>query len=98
MAPETVSAILDLVACHWTIDNQAEITLEANPGDLAPGKLEKLRESGINRLSIGVQSLEDTLLEVLGRRHTSQQAIEAYRSGGSPSASSAPATGSGSPD
>ena len=76
----------DLAALMQTIDSSfeitpgAEVTVEANPDDLSPGKLDSIRSTGINRLSIGVQSLDDGLLEVLGRRHTAQDAIGAYKS------------------
>ncbi len=54
-----------------------EITLEANPGDLDWAKLQALRQAGINRLSIGIQSFQDPLLRLIGRRHNAQQAIDA---------------------
>ncbi len=53
--------------------------MEANPGDLSGERLSSLPQRGINRLSIGVQSLDSSLLKVLGRRHSSQEAVEAYR-------------------
>ena len=56
----------------------AEITLEANPCDVNPQMLELLKQSGVNRLSIGVQSLDDSLLRRLGRRHDSQTALKAF--------------------
>lgn len=56
-----------------------EVTMEANPGDLTEQKLERLRAAGVNRLSIGVQSFSDSLLRSIGRRHTSQEAIEAIQ-------------------
>jgi len=56
-----------------------EITLEANPGDLSLEKLQALREMGVNRLSIGVQSFRNPLLRLIGRRHTALQAKKAIR-------------------
>ena len=56
----------------------AEITIEANPGDLNIQGLLQLLKMGVNRLSIGVQSLDDSLLTMLGRRHTADEAVEAY--------------------
>ena len=56
-----------------------EITLEANPGDLSEDKLRGLREAGINRLSLGVQSFQDTLLHRLSRRHNGAEAIAAVK-------------------
>ena len=54
-----------------------EITLEANPGDITPEKARAWREMGFNRLSIGIQSFDDDLLHLIGRRHTAQQAQQA---------------------
>ena len=54
-----------------------EITLEANPGDITPERAEAWRAMGINRLSIGIQSFDDELLRLIGRRHTAEQAINA---------------------
>jgi oxygen-independent coproporphyrinogen-3 oxidase len=56
----------------------AEITLEANPGDITPEKAAAWLEAGLNRVSIGVQSFDDGLLELLGRRHTAAQAEDAF--------------------
>ena len=56
-----------------------ELTLEANPGDITPEKARAWREMGFNRLSIGVQSFDDNLLRLIGRRHTASQAREAIR-------------------
>ena len=56
-----------------------EITLEANPGDLTFEKLQALRQIGINRLSIGIQSFDDSELTFLGRRHNANQARQAVR-------------------
>ena len=58
---------------------QLEFTLEANPGDITPERVDAWRQLGINRLSIGVQSFDDNLLRLLGRRHTASQAREAIR-------------------
>ena len=54
-----------------------EITLEANPEDLSPEYLAQIREAGVNRLSLGVQSLEDNILQFLGRKHRANQAKQA---------------------
>ena len=62
-----------------TTTEPTEITLEANPGDLTPDKLQALRQIGINRLSIGVQSFDDEQLRFLGRRHNAEQARQAVR-------------------
>ena len=59
--------------------NEAEISIEANPKTIDPAKLTLLRRSGINRLSIGVQSLQDTELQLLGRPHSAEDALSAVR-------------------
>jgi putative oxygen-independent coproporphyrinogen III oxidase len=69
--------ILQKIAAHFDIDPNAEITLEANPDDLSPGKSVQLREISINRLSIGIQSFHDDDLHFLNRSHSGQQAISA---------------------
>lgn len=66
---------LSQVAALGTLEPDAEITLEANPEDLDPERLDELRAAGINRLSIGVQSFSDHKLRALGRAHTSADAI-----------------------
>ena len=73
-----INRILSAVSESFNIAYNAELTLEANPGDLTHDNLSSLLDSGINRLSIGFQSLEDPLLGILGRRHSSEVAIEAY--------------------
>ena len=74
-----IAAILDSVGEAFDASNAAEVTLEANPGDLSPPKLAAYLDSGVNRLSIGVQSLDDRLLGILGRRHTAEEARQAFR-------------------
>ncbi len=60
------------------IQEEAEITLEVNPKTVNLEKLKKLREIGINRVSIGIQTFDDEMLKVLGRMHSSQEGIETY--------------------
>jgi oxygen-independent coproporphyrinogen-3 oxidase len=74
MNPETVGAILDHIAKLWPVDPDAEITLEANPGSVEAGRFAGYRSAGVNRVSIGVQSLRDADLERLGRIHTVAEA------------------------
>jgi oxygen-independent coproporphyrinogen-3 oxidase len=75
---------LDTVMYHiyqnFSCSSLTEVTLECNPGDLTYEKALSLRNAGISRLSIGVQSLDDNILRILGRRHTSEEAIHAYES------------------
>jgi putative oxygen-independent coproporphyrinogen III oxidase len=74
MRPDTVGAILGAIARHWSLDAQAEITLEANPSSVEADRLRGYRAAGVNRVSLGVQSLDDIQLRALGRLHTSDEA------------------------
>ena len=74
-----ISALMTTISEFFALQEDAEITLEANPGDFTPDKLSHILGAGINRLSIGVQSFDDGLLTLLGRRHTAADAVEAYR-------------------
>ncbi len=74
---EAVGGLLDTVRRSFDLDPAAEITLEANPDDCADPRLRSHRVSGVNRVSIGVQSLDDRLLAMLGRRHDAAQAVDA---------------------
>ena len=74
-----IAAILDAAADAFVIDPEAEITIEANPGDLNADACRGLLRQGVNRLSIGVQSLDNGLLQLLGRRHSADGAIEAFQ-------------------
>jgi putative oxygen-independent coproporphyrinogen III oxidase len=77
MAPETVASLID-DACHlFTPASDLEITLEANPTSIEASRFATFRDAGVNRVSIGVQSLNDTDLKRLGRQHDAGQAIEA---------------------
>jgi oxygen-independent coproporphyrinogen-3 oxidase len=78
----TVSAILDRIGDVWTVNRNAEITLEANPGSVEAQRFRGYREAGVNRVSLGVQSLRDDALKSLGRIHTvaeAKAAIEVAR-------------------
>jgi putative oxygen-independent coproporphyrinogen III oxidase len=79
MRPQTVQAIVDAVAESWTIEPGAEVTLEANPTSVEAGRFRGYRAAGVNRLSIGVQALNDTDLKFLGRRHTVAEALAALK-------------------
>ena len=76
---QDISQIMQSANSSFKIETEAEVTLESNPGDFTSDKLTTYLESGINRLSIGVQTFDDHLLGVLGRRHTAQDAVDAYR-------------------
>ena len=77
MRPETVQAILDAIAGAWRVAPDAEITLEANPGTVDAERFKEIRGAGVNRLSMGLQALDDSQLKFLGRVHDSAQAIKA---------------------
>lgn len=72
-----ITRIVHACFAHFTVDEGAEITLEANPGTLDPDHLTGLRAAGINRLSLGAQSFDDHLLKLLGRIHTSEEIEQA---------------------
>ena len=77
LSPEQVKKILDTLRDVFGITDTCEITLEANPGTIDEKKLAGFREAGINRLSIGIQSLDDSVLQTLGRIHDSGAAKKA---------------------
>lgn len=77
MAPETVAALIEDARSLFDATPDIEITLEANPTSVEIGRLAAFREAGVNRASLGVQSLEEEALRFLGRRHDAAQAIAA---------------------
>jgi oxygen-independent coproporphyrinogen III oxidase len=76
-----LAEILAAVRAHFTLDGDAEISIEANPGTVDAGLLARLRRLGVNRLSLGVQSLDDGELRLLGRIHSADQALQAFAAG-----------------
>jgi oxygen-independent coproporphyrinogen-3 oxidase len=74
MSPATVAAIIERVDLHWPISRDAEITLEANPSSVEAGRFAGYRQAGVNRVSLGVQSLSDDTLRTLGRVHSVAEA------------------------
>jgi putative oxygen-independent coproporphyrinogen III oxidase len=77
MSATTVAAILDDIASLWSVDAGAEITLEANPSSVEAARFRGYRTAGINRVSLGVQSLVDADLRALGRLHDVEEALAA---------------------
>ncbi len=77
MAPRTVAALLERIAFHWTLSPGAEITLEANPTSVERDKFADIRAAGVNRVSLGVQALNDDALAFLGRGHSATEALAA---------------------
>ena len=78
MAPETVDAVIGAVRARWPMANDVEITLEANPGSVEAGRFRGYAEAGVNRVSMGIQALNDADLRALGRLHTVKEALAAF--------------------
>ncbi len=78
MNPETVSAIIDEARALWRPANDMEITLEANPGSVEAGRFAAYRDAGVNRISMGIQALNNNDLRRLGRIHTVEEARAAF--------------------
>ncbi len=77
MEPETVGRLLEEVGRRWRVANDLEVTLEANPGSVDAARFRDFRAAGVNRLSVGVQSLRDDDLRALGRLHDAASARRA---------------------
>jgi putative oxygen-independent coproporphyrinogen III oxidase len=77
MQPATVAAILDGIGRAWTVAPDVEVTLEANPTSVEATRFRGYRAAGVNRVSLGVQALDDEALKRLGRTHTAQEALAA---------------------
>ena len=78
MEPDTVARILDQIAKRFRQTNQIEVTLEANPTSVEMGKFQDFRKVGVNRISMGVQALNDSDLRRLGRMHSVAEARAAF--------------------
>ena len=76
---EEVSIILKTIYNNFNIDSDAEITLECNPESISDDKIKGYRKSGINRISIGVQSLDDEILKIIGRIHDREEVFEKFK-------------------
>ncbi|MCF6369367.1 radical SAM family heme chaperone HemW [Rhizobium halophilum] len=79
MEPATVAAVLDGIARHWHVPNGIEITMEANPSSVEAERFRGYRAAGVNRVSLGVQALNDLDLKFLGRLHDVADALKAIR-------------------
>lgn len=77
MEPKTVGAILDAIGRAWSLDPDVEVTLEANPSSVEAERFRGYRTAGVNRVSLGVQALNDTDLRLLGRLHNVDEALAA---------------------
>jgi oxygen-independent coproporphyrinogen-3 oxidase len=77
MQPQTVGAVLDAIGQHWHVAKDVEVTLEANPTSVEATRFRGYRTAGVNRVSLGVQALDDASLKALGRLHTAREALDA---------------------
>jgi len=77
MQPQTVGRILDAIGQHWQVASDVEVTLEANPTSVEATRFRGYRAAGVNRVSLGVQALDDASLKMLGRLHTAREALDA---------------------
>ncbi len=77
MEPATAAAAIDRIAARWPVAPDIEITLEANPSSVESARFSSLAAAGVNRVSLGVQALDDASLSFLGRRHNAAEAMDA---------------------
>jgi putative oxygen-independent coproporphyrinogen III oxidase len=77
MQPASVQAILDAIAKNWSVARDVEVTLEANPTSVEATRFRGYRTAGVNRVSLGVQALDDAALKELGRLHSAKEALDA---------------------
>ncbi|MCK2052618.1 radical SAM family heme chaperone HemW [Methylobacterium sp. 37f] len=79
MQPATVAGLLDAIGGAWTVAPEVEITLEANPTSVEAERFRGYRAAGVNRVSLGVQAMDDVSLKQLGRLHSAAEAMAAVR-------------------
>lgn len=77
MPPETTAAVIEAIKGHWSPAGDIEITLEANPSSVEASRFAAYASAGVNRVSVGIQSLKDISLKFLGRLHSSKEALSA---------------------
>ncbi|WP_370399635.1 radical SAM family heme chaperone HemW [Sulfitobacter sp. JB4-11] len=78
MDPDVVADVITAIRTRWPVANDLEITLEANPGSVEAGRFAAYHAAGVNRISMGIQALNDTDLRRLGRIHTASEALTAF--------------------
>lgn len=78
MDPETVAKVIAKIRSTWPCANDLEITLEANPGSVEAGRFHDFQQAGVNRISMGIQALNDADLKRLGRIHSADEAMQAF--------------------
>ena len=76
---EEVSNILKTIYHNFNIESDVEITLECNPESITEDKIEGYRKSGVNRISIGIQSLDNEILKIIGRIHDREEVFEEFK-------------------
>ncbi|ODS82323.1 MAG: coproporphyrinogen III oxidase [Cytophagaceae bacterium SCN 52-12] len=79
LSEEELDTLMNAISARFSVSGSAEITLEANPDDLSPAALSNFSRTGINRLSIGIQTFDDEMLGYLNRTHTGEGAMEAVK-------------------
>jgi len=79
MPPEAVGHVLDTIGKLWAVSPDVETTLEANPTSIEAENFRGYRAAGVNRVSVGVQALNDEDLKALGRQHSAEEALAAFR-------------------
>ncbi|HEY0116226.1 MAG TPA: radical SAM protein, partial [Allosphingosinicella sp.] len=77
MEPATAAALIEAAARHWRVADDVEITLEANPSSVESARFADLAAAGVNRVSLGLQSLRDDSLRFLGRAHDAAEGLAA---------------------
>ncbi len=77
MQASTVQAVIDQAQRYWHFSNNIEITLEANPSSVEAARLQEFRQAGVNRVSLGIQALNNADLRLLGRMHSAKEAVQA---------------------
>ena len=77
MPPSTVAALIDAAERHWGFTDNIEITLEANPSSVEAARFADLAMAGVNRVSLGLQSLDNAALTILGRAHSVAESLDA---------------------
>ena len=77
MPPATVAALIDAARRHWPVADDLEITLEANPSSVEAARFADLAAAGVNRVSLGIQALDDATLGFLGRAHSVKEGLAA---------------------
>jgi putative oxygen-independent coproporphyrinogen III oxidase len=77
MPPETIEALIDAAAGHWSFAPDIEITMEANPNSAEAARFAQAAQAGVNRLSLGLQALDDAALRFLGRAHDVREGLAA---------------------